>query len=371
MAEEPTPLDGQLTGALVGTVLADTYRLTRVMAVGGMGAVYEGKNLKLGRRVAVKVMARELVASSESLARFHREAEVTSRLGHPHIVSVLDTGSAPSGEPYLVMEFLEGETLDKRLTRLGKLPLPFTVEVVRQTAAALSAAHAQGVVHRDLKPANVFLVSGGDFVKVVDFGISKVKAATTRITRTSMLMGTPDYMSPEQAQGNADEVDHWSDQWSLAAMTYEMLAGVPPFQSEDTYALLYQVAYQQPPRLASKTDVPPEIDAIVMRGLSKKPAERYPDIAAFSKALEDAAPKRAADPLRATVAYGAPAARMAAAALPRAVEPAPAAPVAAPLADETTGEVAVPYSYGPLRSKAVWIAAGVALLIAALVIALR
>src|SRR5436305_753703 len=135
--------------ALVGTVLQETYRLTRLVAVGAMGAVYEGQHLRLGQRVAVKVMARDLAQSRESLARFRREAEVTSRLGHPHIVHVFDFGEAPGGEPYLVMEFLEGEGLDHRIERLGRLPLEMVRHIVRQTAAALEAAHAQGIVHRD------------------------------------------------------------------------------------------------------------------------------------------------------------------------------------------------------------------------------
>jgi serine/threonine protein kinase len=276
--------------ALVGTVLQDTYRLTRVVASGAMGSVYEGQHLRLGQRVAVKVMLRELVASRESLARFRREAEVTSRIGHPHIVHVFDFGEAPGGEPYLVMEFLEGEALDRRIERLGRLPLEMVRHIVRQTAAALEAAHAQGVVHRDLKPANVILLQqpgATDFVKVVDFGISKVKAATTRITRTSMLIGTPEYMSPEQAGGHSDEVDHWSDQWALAAMTYQMLSGQPPFGAEDVRALLFQVVINDPPPLSSRvTDLAPGIEAVVMRGLAKKPADRFPSITAFARALD-------------------------------------------------------------------------------------
>jgi serine/threonine-protein kinase len=286
--------------ALVGTVLQDTYRLTRLVAAGAMGAVYEGQHLRLGQRVAVKVMARDLVQSRESLARFRREAEVTSRLGHPHIVHVFDFGEAPGGEPYLVMEFLEGEALDRRLERLGRLPLEMVRHVVRQIATALEAAHAQGIVHRDLKPANVLLLQPPgekDFVKVVDFGISKVKAATTRITRTSMLIGTPEYMSPEQASGHADEVDHWSDQWALAAMSYQMLSGQPPFAAEDVRALLFQVTLNDPPPLRSRVpDLPPEIEAVVMRGLSKKPSDRFPSITAFARALDGESAEAAVQP---------------------------------------------------------------------------
>jgi serine/threonine-protein kinase len=331
--------------ALVGTVLQDTYRLTRLVASGAMGAVYEGQHLRLGQRVAVKVMARDLAHSRESLARFRREAEVTSRLGHPHIVHVFDFGEAPGGEPYLVMEFLEGEALDRRIERLGRLPLEMVRNIARQVAAALEAAHAQGIVHRDLKPANVLLLplpGEPDFVKVVDFGISKVKAATTRITRSSMLIGTPEYMSPEQASGHADEVDHWSDQWALAAMTYQMLCGQSPFGADDVRALLFQVAINDPPALQSRVkDVSPEVDAVVMRGLSKRPRDRFPSITAFARAL-DGKPD-------------APAA------------PAPVAPAPAPAPDDSE-ELVVPSTWTPLRSIGVAVGVAVALLIAALLI---
>src|SRR5215831_12538115 len=169
---------------MVGTVLGDAYRLTRLVGQGGMGAVYEGVQTRLNKRIAVKVMARELAPNAEALARFRREAEVTSQLGHPHIVQVFDFGMAPSGEPYLVMEYLEGEDLEKRIQR-GRLPLPAAAHIIRQVASALAATHAKGIIHRDLKPANIFILNvegETDFVKVVDFGISKVKSATTRLT---------------------------------------------------------------------------------------------------------------------------------------------------------------------------------------------
>jgi serine/threonine-protein kinase len=336
--------------ALVGTVLQDTYRLTRLVAAGAMGAVYEGQHLRLGQRVAVKVMARDLVQSRESLARFRREAEVTSRLGHPHIVHVFDFGEAPGGEPYLVMEFLEGEALDRRIERLGRLPLEMVRHVVRQIATALEAAHAQGIVHRDLKPANVLLLQPPgerDFVKVVDFGISKVKAATTRITRTSMLIGTPEYMSPEQASGHADEVDHWSDQWALAAMSYQMLSGQPPFASEDVRALLFQVAINDPTPLRTHApDLPAEVEAVVMRGLAKKPGDRFPSITAFARALDGKPEATAAMP---------------------AVAPAPL-PAPAPPARDDSEELVVPSIWTTSRATAVAVGVGVALVIAALLV---
>ena len=140
-------------GALVGTVLGGVYRITGLIGEGGMGAVYEAVQLRLNKRVAVKLMARDLAANREALARFHREAEITSRLGHPHLVNVMDFGQAESGEPYLVMEYLEGEDLDHRLRRVGRMPIEAVAHVVKQVASALSAAHGQGVVHRDLTPS--------------------------------------------------------------------------------------------------------------------------------------------------------------------------------------------------------------------------
>jgi serine/threonine-protein kinase len=191
--------------------------------------VYEAVQLRLNKRVAIKLMSRDLAANREALARFHREAEITSHLGHPHLVTVIDFGTAESGEPYLVMEYLDGEDLDHRLRRVGRMPIEGVVHVVRQVASALNAAHDQGVVHRDLKPGNVFLVQipgEPDFVKVLDFGISKMKAARTQLTSASAVMGTPNYMSPEQATGMIDDIDHRTDQWALACtQTYPGLNG--------------------------------------------------------------------------------------------------------------------------------------------------
>jgi serine/threonine-protein kinase len=213
--------------SLLGAVLEGAYRIERLLGEGGMGAVYEATHLRLGKRMAVKVMARELAANSEALARFHREAVVTSGLGHPHIVQVFDFSTTPTGEPFLAMEFLEGEDLDHRLRRVGRLPAASVVHITKQVASALAATHAKTIVHRDLKPANIYLleVAGEtDFVKVLDFGISKVRAATTKLTQSTAVMGTPNYMSPEQALGKVDEIDERTDQWALACIAWECLS---------------------------------------------------------------------------------------------------------------------------------------------------
>lgn len=282
---------------LVGTILDGSYRLTRLMGEGGMGAVYEGLQLRLNKRVAVKLMSRDLSANQEALARFRREAELTSQLGHPHIVNVFDFGASPTGEPYLVMEFLAGEDLEQRLRRLGRLPLPEALRICKQVASALAATHAKGIIHRDLKPANVFLLKlegDADFVKVLDFGISKAKAAVTKLTRASQIMGTPHYMAPEQATGNVDEIDARTDEWSLACIVWEMLAGRGPFAGEDVAALLYQVVHQEPGPLAAKVPgLPARVEEVLRRGISKKQAERFPSVATFAAAFEAAATERA------------------------------------------------------------------------------
>jgi serine/threonine-protein kinase len=278
---------------LVGVVLQDSFRLTRLVGQGGMGTVYEGIQLRLNKRVAVKLLAREQSSNQDALARFRREAEVTSQLGHPHIVQVFDFGTAPTGEPYLVMEYLEGEDLDQRLHRSGPLPLTSVANVVKQVASALASTHARGIVHRDLKPANIFMLDiegENDFAKVVDFGISKVRAASVKLTNATALLGTPNYMSPEQAMGQGEVIDHRTDQWSLACIAYEMLAGRGPFVGESVHSLLYQVIHADPPRLTKLVpNLPADVDAVIVRGLSKKQADRFPTITAFARAFSSAA----------------------------------------------------------------------------------
>jgi eukaryotic-like serine/threonine-protein kinase len=284
---------------LAGTVLEGAYRLVRLMGEGGMGAVYEATQLRLNKRVAVKLMSRELASNREALARFHREAEITSQLGHPHLVNVIDFGTSESGEPYLVMEYLEGEDLEQRLLREERLDVEAVVNITRQVASALGAAHAKEIVHRDLKPANIFLVQvpgEPDFVKVLDFGISKVKAARAKLTRATAVIGTPNYMSPEQASGRVDETDHRADQWALACIVWEMLSGRTPFVADDVSPLFYQITTLDPQPLAKRVpDVPPEVEEVLLRALAKKPEGRFPTIRDFSRALEEAALGRPAD----------------------------------------------------------------------------
>ena len=265
-----------------GTVLGDSYRITRLIGIGGMGAIYEATQVGAGKRVAIKMMAKELAEHPEALARFRREVQVTTELAHPNIIEVVDVGTSPTGVPYLVMEYLDGEDLEARLEREGRVPLPVAVQIIKQVASALSVAHAEGVVHRDLKPGNVFLLRTADgsvFVKVVDFGISKVlKAATTKLTMATAVVGTPEFMSAEQAAGRVDLIDHRSDQWALACLAWHMLSGRLPFWKPDVSAILNQVITAEPTPLAPEFAglIPRDVDKVLRRALSKKREDRFP-----------------------------------------------------------------------------------------------
>jgi eukaryotic-like serine/threonine-protein kinase len=273
-------------------VLDGAYRLTRVICQGAMGTVFEAVQLRLQKRVALKVMVPDLAENAEALARFRREVEVTSQLAHPHVIQLLDYGTAPSGQPYLVMEYLQGEDLEVRLQRVGRLPLAAALDIVRQVASALALIHEQGVVHRDLKPANVFLLPRalqGDFAKIVDFGISKVTAAETKLTRAFTMVGTPECMSPEQATGMVDQVDARSDQWALACVVWRMLNGMRPFPATTLKEILRQIVQEDPAAWQAAADVPRAVEQVLRRALSKRQDERYASIAAFWQDLEQAA----------------------------------------------------------------------------------
>ncbi|WP_306817898.1 serine/threonine-protein kinase [Archangium lipolyticum] len=279
----------------IGTVLRDTYELVSELGRGGMGTVFLAQHLRLpGKQVAVKVLHAQEETSPEVFARFRREAEITSRLGHPNIVAVLDFHSLEDGTPYLVMEHLRGESLSKRL-RQGAIPLQETLLIARQIGSALHTAHQAGVVHRDLKPGNVYLVpteSGGvvgQQVKLLDFGISKLVSAQTVHTQEDVLLGTPRYMSPEQAMGKNREVDARSDLFALGCIVYEMLAGRPPFNGDSVAGLIYNIVYEPPDALGHLCpDAPPSVLAAVERALAKDPKDRFPDVASFIAELTGA-----------------------------------------------------------------------------------
>ncbi len=285
-----------------GTVLHGTYQILHPLAEGGCGAVYAAAHTRLPGQFAVKVLHRGLVRNLEAMTRFRQEAEITSTLRHPHIVQVLDFNVTPDGVPYLVMELLEGHPLATRLAAGGPLPAALTARIVGQIAQGLQAAHARGIVHRDLKPDNVMLLAADgvqDFVKVLDFGISQA-SWRPRLTDNVHVAGTPQYMAPEQACGLRDEIGPWTDQFSLAAIAYTMLTGHEPFSAEDAIAVLYQVVHTDPPPPSQYASLPAAVDATIMRGLAKKPGDRFPDVVAFADALAAAlldvpAPSRSVD----------------------------------------------------------------------------
>jgi serine/threonine-protein kinase len=275
----------------VGVVVADAYEITHLLGKGGMGAVWAARHLRLpGKRVAIKVLLGGM-DDAQALARFRREAEVASRIGHAGIVEVLDFNQLPDGTPYQVLEYLAGESLGARLRR-GRIPVETALDYARQIGSALAAAHRAGVVHRDLKPENIFLCptdAGGvvtERVKVLDFGISKIRGSQTVKTQDQVLIGTPQYMAPEQASGQNAAIDARTDLFALGAIVYEMLGGRPAFSGESVVAVIMNVVTGTPAPLASLApDVTPAITGAVERALAKKPEARFPDVATFIEAL--------------------------------------------------------------------------------------
>ncbi len=252
-------------------MLGERYRVEARIGAGGMAEVYRGFDQVLDRTVAIKVLLPQFARDAGFVARFRREAQAAARLNQPTIVGVYDSGS-DGDRQYIVMEFVEGRTLADFLAS-GRRPTQVqAVELTRKIAEALASAHAQGIVHRDIKPGNVMVTRGG-FVKVMDFGIARMQTDVTA-PQTSSVIGTPTYLSPEQAQGQA--VDARSDIYSLGCVLYELLAGRPPFTGDTPVAIAYKQVNETPvPPSAHNPDVPPRLDAVVMKCLAKNPANRY------------------------------------------------------------------------------------------------
>ena len=274
--------------------LFGNYRVVRLLGEGGFGEVYLAENPLIERRAAVKVLHTALARDAELVRRFLNEARAASAIRHRNIIEVFDAGVTAEGAPYILMEFLEGVSLQKRLADRGRLPLAQALEIARQAGSALAAAHAAGIVHRDLKPENLFLVPdaaapGGERVKILDFGIAKIKRAGgtggTMRTQAGLIMGSPAYMSPEQCKDSAD-VDLRSDIYSFAIIIYEMLAGQTPYLAgSGTEMLIMHLTATPAPVRELAADVPVQVEAAIERALSRSRDERFESIASFMGAL--------------------------------------------------------------------------------------
>jgi serine/threonine-protein kinase len=277
---------------LIGQVLQETYRIERLLGRGGKGEVYLASHERLPRNFAVKVLFPHNALKSEEVVRFRREAEVVSAIGHPHLIEVIDFNHTSWGAPYIVMELLEGEDLSARLKRVDRLDLEQTGTILKQVCSALEATHQQGVIHRDLKPSNIFLCRKGDqedYVKVVDFGLSKVWGATVAVTDARLAIGTPRYMSPEQAMGRSSEADGRTDIFSLGAILFRALTGELPFIGESVTQLLNNIVFVEPPLVSEvMPEVPKKVSAVVAKALSKAPEDRFRSMEELWNAFEAA-----------------------------------------------------------------------------------
>jgi predicted Ser/Thr protein kinase len=280
---------------LVGIVLAGRYVVKRRIGEGGMGLVYEGLHRDIDKRVAIKVLRDDLSRRPEVVARFRQEAKSASRIGHENIVDISDFGETTRGASYFVMEFLDGEDLANVLGRDVTVEADRVCAIVLQCCRALSATHAKGIVHRDIKPENIFLTKRDgidDFVKIVDFGIAKMSDIETdgapgrKLTKTGMIFGTPEYMSPEQAAGK--ELDHRVDVYALGIILYECLAGRVPFEGDTFMGVLTQHLFAELPpivELNAHAAVRPELELVIRKALVKDPDDRYQDTEELAEAI--------------------------------------------------------------------------------------
>ena len=288
------PNDGQTLRSsgpaqdLVGQVIADRYHVVKKLGEGGMGQVYLAEHVKMGRRSAIKVMNPSMVHDPEAVARFNREAANASRITHSNVCAIYDFGETPDGLIYLAMEFVEGEPLTDLLARDRVLPVGRAASIFLQVADALQAAHDLGIVHRDLKPDNIMLTrarDGSDVVKVVDFGIAKAVGGddSQKVTKTGLVVGTPEFMSPEQLSG--DPLDGRSDVYSLALVLFKMLAGKLPFEGTTVQDTMVKRLTDEPASLAdARPDLrfPPGLQATLDAALARRPVDRYQSAAKFA-----------------------------------------------------------------------------------------
>ena len=281
------------TADLVGSIIADRYRVTKKLGEGGMGTVYLAEHVKMGRKSAIKVMNPGMVSDADAISRFNREANNASRINHSNVAAVYDFGETKDGLIYLAMEFIEGPSLTSVIEKSGSLSPSRAAEITRQAGEALAVAHEMGIVHRDLKPDNIMLAKGrdgADVVKIVDFGIAKAaEAENQKVTKTGLVVGTPEYMSPEQLAG--DKLDGRSDTYSLALVAFAMMTGKLPFPADTAQESMIKRLTDAPKPLSEmKSDVswPPEVQAVIDKALERDAVNRYQTAAEFGRALYEA-----------------------------------------------------------------------------------
>src|SRR5512135_271466 len=287
MSSPDRSLSGRLTEAL-----GASYTVESEIGRGGMGVVFQARDERLKRQVAIKVLPPDLAFREEVRLRFLREAETAARLSHPHIVPIHSVGEGPDGLVYFVMAFIDGEPLSARLKRKGRIAAEECRRILMETADALSAAHAVGIIHRDVKPDNILLEGSRGRVMVTDFGIAKALSSSTGggLTGTGVAIGTPHYMSPEQAAGDR-EIDGRSDLYSLGVVGYQMLSGELPFSAPTVPGILIKQITELPEDLSVLVpDCPDDLTASVMRCLEKEPEHRWPTADALRRALESRTP---------------------------------------------------------------------------------